>query len=194
MKPPAKGDPKVVTVHEYAPAASMRDHQLSIGAAQVSDVKGTPIHPPGMTAYGRVLDQDKWDYTFTLREGGRSLRAECTEQVGDVRFFALGAVMLDLRCSCFEGSARLATLAVVNGKGSAVLPGNMHYAVSETRQSKQGRSARSVLGYNFHAATGTGAIDITRQALAYMPKQLSEEQRLPLTCLYAALLLHRPVK
>lgn len=195
MKPPAKGDDaRVVQVSDYRPSASARDHELAIGAAKVDDVAGTPIYPPGLAAYGRVPDNDKWQYTFSAAEGGHRLRGECTEQVGEVRFFGVGDIMLDLRCSCFEGDKRAATLTVVSGKGEAVLPGNARFAVKETRESEQGRRSRAVLGYRLAGAAGEGGIDTTRQARAYYPAQLVEAQRLPLTCLYAALLLHRPIK
>jgi hypothetical protein len=197
MKPPDKGvEPQLVKVSDYSPSPSSRDHQLSIGAAKLGDVSGTPIVPPGLSAYGRIAEQDKWNYKFTLREGKHGLRAECTEQPGAVRFFAVGEIMLDLRCTCFEGDKRVATLALASGKGEAVLEGNAHYRLSESRQSKEGRKSRAVLGYRFDAVKGGGAggIDVSRRPLAYLPIGLLPEQRLPLTCLYAALLLHRPVK
>lgn len=197
MKPPEKGvDPHVVKVSEYSPSPSSRDHQLSIGAAKVGDVTGTPIVPPGMAAYGRIAEKDKWSYAFTLREGNKTMRGECTEQAGAVRFFAVGAIMLDLRCACFEGDKRLSTLTLVSGKGEAVLTGDARYQVLESRNSKEGGSSRAVLGYRFQArkGSGAGAIDVSRRPLAYFPNGLLAEQRLPLTCLYAALMLHRPVK
>lgn len=195
MKPPSQQvDPKVLEVRDYKPSQSTRAAQLGIGSAEVHGVSGTPIHPPGQTAYGRMPAQDKWSYTFQLREGAGQLRGECEETQGDVRFVVVGDVMLDVRCSCFEGATRVASLNVTSGKGEVVLPGNVHYAVSESREAAEGHRSRSVLGYRIEGAGGQGGIDVTRTARAYLPAQLAAPQRLPLLCAYAALLLHRPTK
>lgn len=195
MKPPAQGvDPKVVEVHDYRPPQNTRPDALRIGAAQVSDVSGTAIHPPGLTAYGRARDQDRWEYTFTLKDGPHQLRGECSENVGKVRWYGIGEVMLNLRCSCFEGATRVTSLSVKEGSGEAQLPGGERYTVTLSRDSKEGRYSRGVLGYLVRGASGEGGVDVTRDARAYYPHELPEEQRLPLTCAYAALLLHRPTK
>lgn len=195
MKPPSQDvDRAVLEVRDYKPSQNKRVAQLGIGKAEVRGVAGTPIHPPGLTAYGRMPAQDKWSYTFQLHEGNGQLRAECEETQGDVRYVVVGDIMLDVRCSCFEGETRVASLNVTSGLGEVVLPGNAHYAVKESRTSQQGHRSRSVLGYQLEGPGGQGGIDVTRAARAYLPARLEAAQRLPLLCVYAGLLLHRPTK
>jgi len=204
MKPPESAQ-RVSTapVNGHAPSHTSRDQALTIGAAKVRDVKGTPIYPAGLTAYGRMPDQTHWDYQYQVRDGSSVLRGECAEQVGEVRYYGLGETLLDVSCRCFLGQRPVADLNVTGGAGKATLFGSpantsaralpdQRFAVFGTRGAEGGKSSRDILGYRFQSGKNVGAIDVTKAARAYYGEGLSKDDQRVLTCLYAGLLLHRP--
>lgn len=193
LKRPQAVKPSALPIKGHTPTETHRDERLEIASFQVREVSGTPILPPGLAAYGRVQEQSHWQYRFELRGRGKLLRAECSEKVGDVRFYGFGQVLLDLECRCFDAGTRVAELKLADEKGSVSLPGS-RYAIRASRQSEQGKGARNVLGYRLSGGLGEGAVDTTKHARAYLPKSLPESDEAPLVCLYAALLLHRHEK
>jgi hypothetical protein len=193
LKRPPAVLPSALPVKGHRPTETHRDERLQIGSYQIGEVDGTPILPAGLSAYGRVQEQTRWDYHFEMRGHGKLLRGECTEKVGDVRFYGFGQVLLDLSCRCLDGGAQVAQLELAQEKGSVTLPGS-RYAIRASRQSEQGKGSRNVLGYRLSGGLGDGAVDTTKHARAYLPKQITETDKGPLTCVYAALLLHRHEK
>jgi hypothetical protein len=193
LKRPQAAQPSALPVKGHAPSDTQRDRRLQIGSYEVSAVSGTPMLPAGLSAYGRVQEQTEWDYRFEVRGHGKLLRAECTERVGSVRFYGFGQVLLDLSCRCVDGATQAAALKLVEEKGSVTLPGS-RYALRASRQSQQGKASRNVLGYRLSGGLGEGAVDTTKHARAYLPKDVPEADRGPLVCVYAALLLHRHEK
>lgn len=195
VKPPSAATPaQVLEVSEQRPGRAGAPSSIRLGNASVSDISGTLIQAPGTTPYGRAPDPDARKYRFKVLEGVRVLGAECSEQARDAPYFGLGKAAVDLYCTCSEGNAVRAALLVSEGRGEAVLPDHARYAVWETHEDVRGHRVSAILGYRFQNAKAEGAVDITAQPRAYLPSALPAEQRLPLTCLYAALLLHRPVK
>lgn len=165
---------------------------LQIGATEVRDVWRMSIAAPGTTPFARAVEPDRRDYHFKLQAGGHALHGECREQYRDAPYFGLGKRTVDLRCECSEAKTVRAALLVREGRGEAVLPDHAHYEVWEAHESAAGKRTSAILGYRFRSARGEGGIDTTQQARAYMPRDLSDTAQLPLTCLYAALLLHDP--
>lgn len=193
LKRPQAVQPSALPVKGHAPTDTHRDQRLQIGSYEVSEVSGTPMLPAGLSAYGRVQEQSEWDYRFEVRGHGKLLRGECTEKVGSVRFYGFGQVLLDLSCRCVDGATKAAELKLVEEKGSVTLPGS-RYAIRASRQSEQGKASRNVLGYRLSGGVGDGAVDTTKHARAYLPKDVPEADKGPLVCVYAALLLHRHEK
>jgi hypothetical protein len=192
MKPPETPLAlRTVPVHGHAPSHGSRDSKLSIGTAKISEVKGTPIYPPGMTAYGRMPEQTVWKYQYKVHDGPSALRAECVEQVGEVRYYGLGQTNLDVTCRCFRADQPVADVAITHGEGKATLLPAHRFAVFGTRAAQQGKRAGEILGYRFQSGKSVGAIDVTKAALAYYAENLSSDERHVLTCLYAGILLHR---
>lgn len=180
-----------VAVLGHSPRHDGRDRELSIGSAKVSDVKGTAIYPPGLTAYGRVPDQSQWDYQYQVRDGQRTLRGECSERAGEVRYYGLGETTLDVSCRCSVAERQVAEISIVRGAGNATISPAQRFAVFGTRGSQQGKEAREILGYRFQSGKSVGAVDVTKSSGAYYAENLSPEERDALTCLYAGILLHR---
>jgi hypothetical protein len=170
----------------------MRDSALSIGSAKVSDVSGTAIYPPGLTAYGRMPDQNAWDYQYKVRDGSSALRGECKEETGEVRYYGLGETTLDVRCSCFVGDKLTGAVEIKRGEGKATLLPAHRFAVFGTRGSKQGKRSREILGYRFQSGKSVAAVDVTKSSAAYFTDNLTSDEQQTLTCLYAGILLHRP--
>lgn len=192
MKPPATSLPlHTVAVQGHVPRHDGRDSELSIGGAKISEVKGTAIYPPGLTAYGRMPDQSRWDYQYQVHDGQRALRGECTEQAGEVRYYGLGETTLDVSCRCFVADQPVAELQIERGAGKATLLPAHRFAVYGTHGSKQGRQAREILGYRLQSGKSIGAVDVTKTSGAYYAENLSREEQDALTCLYAGILLHR---
>jgi hypothetical protein len=192
MKPPeSKLRVRSVAVHGHAPSRSGRDSKLRIGAAEVSDVTGTAIYPPGLTAYGRMPEQALWNYTYRVREGASALRGECVEEVGEVRYYGLGETTLDVSCRCFAGDKPAAEVSIKGVDGKATLLPAHRFAVFGTRGSKQGKRSREVLGYRFQSGSSIGGVDVTKASGAFYGDNLSSEEQHALTCLYAGILLHR---
>jgi len=178
-------------VQGHAPNRAARDRELSIGSARVSDVGGTTIYPPGLTAYGRMPEQTQWDYSYKIHAGQSSLRGECLERVGETRYYGLGETTLDVTCRCFAGDQPVAELSLARGEGKATLLPAHRFAVFGTHGSKQGKHSREILGYRFQSGRSVGAIDVTKASGAYFGENLAREERDALTCLYAGILLHR---
>ncbi len=193
LKRPQAALPSALPVKGHSPTQTHRDQRLSIGSYEVGEVSGTPVLPAGLSAYGRVQEQSEWNYQFRVKGHGKVLRGECTEKVGDVRFYGFGQTLLDLGCRCYEGTEQTAELKLVGEKGSVTLAGS-RYALAASRESEQGKFSRDVLGYRLSGGLGEGGVDTTKRARAYLPKQVAEADKAPLTCVYAALLLHRPKK
>jgi hypothetical protein len=193
LKRPQAVLPSAWPVKGHAANDTHRDERLQIGSFVVDEVDGTPILPAGLSAYGRVQEQSEWKYQFSVHGGGKLLRGECLERVGDVRFFGFGEKLLDLECRCRDGSAQVAELKLAHEQGSVTLAGS-HYALRASRQSEQGKSSRYVLGYRLSGGLGEGAVDTTAHPRAYVPKGVSPTDKPPLACVYAALLLHRHEK
>jgi hypothetical protein len=192
MKPPESKAPlKKLAVQGHSPSRAARDRELSIGSARVSDVAGTVIYPPGLTAYGRMPEQTLWDYHYNVRDGQSALRGECIERVGETRYYGLGETTLDLTCRCFAGQKPVSELSLAQGEGRAILLPAHRFAVFGTRGSQQGRRAREILGYRFKSGRSVGAIDVTKASGAYFGDNLTREEQDALTCLYAGILLHR---
>ena len=193
MKPPTSHSPfKQVKVEGHTPSLSYRDSELRIGPYRVGDIEGTPILPAGMTAYGRLPDQTEWKYQYVIRDTKKQLRGECKEEVGEVKYFGLGETTLDVHCRCLSGATVKADVYVQRGKGKGWLAPGHKFAVFGTRGSTQGKRSRAILGYRFESGKATGAVDVTKRATVFSSTSLSPEDELPLTCLYAGLLLHRP--
>jgi hypothetical protein len=193
MQPPTAHSPfKQVEVEGHTPSLSYRDNELRIGRYQVADVEGTPILPAGMTAYGRLPDQTEWKYQYVIRDGARQLRGECKEEIGEVRYFGLGETTLDVHCRCLTGATVKGDVYVQRGKGKAWLAPGHRFAVFGTHGSAEGKRSRAILGYRFQSGVATGAVDVTKRARVFSSASLPPEQELPLACLYAGLLLHRP--
>jgi len=195
MKPPTPIDHKSLTrvrVEGHSPSLSHRDDELRLGRFTVDDVEGTPIFPPGRTAYGRMPQQDQWKYTYQVSDGKKKLRGECEETVGEVRYYGLGDTTLDVHCRCLSGESVQAELRVNRGKGKALIAPGHRFAVFGTRGSAQGSRSRAILGYKLQSGTTLAAVDVTKQAATYTAAALPPEQELPLACVYAGLLLHRP--
>jgi hypothetical protein len=192
MKPPKTPLPmRTVAVHGHAPSNTGRDSELSIGTAKVSEVAGTAIYPPGLTAYGRMPDQTAWNYQYKVRDGQSALRGECVEQVGEVRYYGLGETTLDVSCHCFAGDQAAGEVSIKRGEGKATLLPAHRFAVFGTRGAKQGGRSREILGYRFQSGKSVGAIDVTKLSGAYYADNLSSDEQHALTCLYAGILLHR---
>lgn len=192
MKPPTSEKPLArVNVEGHSPSLSHRDEELRLGRFTVDDVEGTPIYPPGLTAYGRMPEQDLWKYTYQVSDGKQTLRGECQETVGEVRYYGLGDTTLDVHCRCLAGERLQAELRVNRGKGKALITPGHRFAVFGTRGSAQGRRSRAILGYKLQSGTSVAAVDVTKQAATYAAA-LPPEQELPMACMYAGLLLHRP--
>jgi hypothetical protein len=194
LKRPRAVQPSALPIKGHTANATQRDQHLQIGSYQLADLAGTPILPSGMRSYGRMQEQNEWKYSFSLKGQGKLLQAECVEKVGDVRFFGLGQVTLDLDCRCAQAGAQVAQLTLAHQKGSVELAQSQRFTLEASRESQQGKSSSDVLGYQLSGAQGDGAVDVTKQPHAYLPKDLAEANRAPLVCMYAALLLHRPRK
>jgi hypothetical protein len=195
MKTPSTEPPaRVLPVTETRAGRTDPVTSMRIGNAHVRAITGTPIYAPGTTPYGRAPDPDTRKYRFELVEGAVALQAECSEQARDAPYFGLGKSTIDLYCTCQQGARVRAALQVSEGRGEAALPNNTRLAVWEAHEDERGRRGRPILGYRFRNQQQEAAIDITTRPRAYLPGQLEESQRLPLTCLFAALLLHRPIK
>lgn len=193
MKPPSTHSPlRQQEVKGHTPSLSYRDSELRIGRFKVDEVEGTPILPAGMTAYGRLPDQTEWKYQYVIRDGKGQLRGECKEEVGEVRYFGLGETTLDVHCRCLAGTTVKADVYVQRGQGKGWLAPGQRFAVFGTRGSAQGKRSRAILGYRFQSGKATGAVDVTKRASVYYSAGLPPGDELPLTCLYAGLLLHRP--
>jgi hypothetical protein len=193
LKRPQAVQPSALPVKGHVPTETHRDETLQIGSYQVAGVDGTPILPAGLSAYGRVQDQGEWTYRFELRGHDKLLRGECNEKVGSVRFYGFGQVLVDVKCRCADGGAQVATLELADEKGSVTLPGS-RYAIRASRLSEQGKGSRAVLGYKLSGGAGEGAVDTTKHARAYLPKNIPAGDEGPLVCVYAGLLLHRHEK
>ena len=167
---------------------------ITIGTAVVRAISGTPIFAPGTTPYGRAPDPQTRKYGFELVHGAHKLRAACEEQAHEAPYFGLGKASVGLYCTCQEGETVQAALLLSEGRGQASLPEQARYTVWEGHEDERGGRAHAILGYRFRGAKGEAAIDITESPRAYLPEQLDETQRAPLTCLFAALLLHQPLK
>jgi hypothetical protein len=192
MKPPdTKLKLRSVAVQGHDPNHARRDSELQIGSASVVDVGGTAIYPPGLTAYGRMPEQTRWDYHFKVQDGAGGQRGECVEQVGEVRYYGLGETTLDVNCRCFVGQNQTAELNITRGEGKATLLPAHRFAVYGTRGSKQGKHSREILGYRFQSGKSLGAVDVTKASGAYYADNLSRDEQDALTCLYAGILLHR---
>jgi hypothetical protein len=193
MKPPISDKPLArVKVEGHSPSLSHRDEELRLGRFTVDDVEGTPIFPPGLTAYGRMPEQDLWKYTYQVSDGKKKLRGECQETVGEVRYYGLGDTTLDVHCRCLSGDKVQAELRVNRGKGKALIAPGHRFAVFGTRGSAEGRRSRAILGYKLQSGSTLAAVDVTKRAATYTTAALPPEQELPLACVYAGLLLHRP--
>lgn len=189
--PQTKLNLRRVAVEGHDPNHASRDSELRIGSANVVDVGGTAIYPPGLTAYGRMPEQTHWDYHYTVRDGASALRGQCVEQVGETRYYGLGETMLDVHCRCLAGETPVAELDIQRGQGKATLLPAHRFAVFGTRGSQQGKSSREVLGYRFQSGKSIAAVDVTRASGAYYADNLSSDEQKALTCLYAGILLHR---
>lgn len=189
MQPPKAGVTSAAVPIVEKDAAQ---RSLQIGTSEVRDVWRMSIAAPGTTPYGRAVEPSQRDYHFKLHAGERALSGNCREEYRDAPYFGLGKRSVDLRCECSEAKAVRAALLVREGRGEAVLPDHAHYEVWEAHESEAGKRTNAILGYRFRSAKGEGGIDTTQQARAYMPRDLADSGQLPLTCLYAALLLHDP--
>jgi hypothetical protein len=131
-------------------------------------------------------------YRFDLHGKGRSLRGECTQAA---QKSLAGSVMPNTRlsCTCREASAARMSLELANGRGSAQLAG-ASYKLSALHESEGGRRVASTLGYAFRGAAGTGVVDVSETGRAWLPANLSEDERLGMICGYASLLLERPLR
>ncbi|HEX6243867.1 MAG TPA: hypothetical protein VFZ61_23290, partial [Polyangiales bacterium] len=140
----------------------------------------------------------EWKYQYLVKGGGKQLRGECKENVGEVRYFGLGETTLDVHCRCYqsakpvEGEKPTADVYVQRGQGKAWISPNQRFAVFGTRGSAQGKRSRVILGYRLQSGVTLGAVDVTKKAVVYTSASLAKQDELPLTCLYAGLLLHRP--
>lgn len=192
MKPPeTKLNLRRVAVEGHDPNHGSRDSELRIGGANVVDVAGTAIYPPGLTAYGRMPEQTRWDYHYTVHDGASALRGQCVEQVGETRYYGLGETTLDVNCRCLAGESAVAELDLKHGQGKATLYTVHRFAVFGTHGSAQGKSAREILGYRFQSGKSIAAVDVTKASGAYYADNLSSDEQKALTCLYAGILLHR---
>jgi hypothetical protein len=180
-----------VAVQGHIPNHASRDSELSIGTAKVSEVTGTAIYPPGLTAYGRMPDQREWNYQYKVRDGQSALRGECLERVGETRYYGLGETTLDVSCRCFAATTQVAEVNLRGGEGKATLAPAHRFAVFGTRGAKQGGSSREILGYRFQSGQSVAAIDVTKASGAYYADNLSQDEQHAFTCLFAGVLLHR---
>lgn len=193
MKPPVSDKPLArVAVQGHTPSVSRRDEELRFGRYRVDNVEGTAIYPPGLTAYGRMPDQDSWKYTYQVSDGHKKLRGECNETVGEVRYYGLGETTLDVHCRCLSGENVQAEIRVTRGQGKALIVPGQRFAVFGTRGSAQGKRSRAILGYKLQSGATLAAVDVSKQAATYTQAGLPAEQELPLACLFGGLLLHRP--
>lgn len=191
-RPESSGSLQSVPVRGHSPSLTARDRELRIGEAKVDHVEGTRIYPAGLTAYGRLPEQKEWDYQFEIHGATETLRGECHEVVGKTRYYGLGETTLDVACRCLLGNELRAEIRIEDGRGKASIAPDHRFAVFGTRASAQGKRAHSILGYRFQSGKSVAAVDVTKRARGYIGVSLPPEQRLPMQCLFAGLLLHRP--
>jgi len=196
MHPPTGAERlSVWNVEGHRPGPSSRDDRLRIGPFHVENVKGTPVYPAGLTAYGRALEKDEWSYEFDVQEGTRTLHGNCTERVDEQRYYGLGPTTLSLRCECRDTQGIAARLTVKGPGGSLEIAGESAIiGIKPSFSDADGEKSRTILGYLLSGPNGAAGVDITRHAKAYVLPLLPNASEAPLACAYAALLLHRPYK
>jgi len=169
----------------------LKERELALGGAVASDIERDWNRPLGRGLVHFEQAPEETTLAFSFKHPQGTLAGHCTEHLKS-NLMGLKNPKVSLACTCKDGDRSLGEVALEQSQGSAELAGGGAYRVYGIYTASNGRKRDEVLGYWFLSQAGEGAVELKGEGRAWLPPNVSPEQRPALLCLYAAMLLYRP--
>jgi len=169
----------------------LKERELRLGGAVVRQIERSWSRPTGRGLVNFEKPPEETSLKFAFQHENQALTGECLEHL-TTNMMGLKDPKVSLRCACKEGETVRAQLQLEQNRGSAELTGLGSYTVTPIHTDQRCKARHELLGYSFQSPHGEGAIDRGGEGRAWLPSDVSPEEKPLLLCLYSGLLLYKP--
>ena len=184
-------------------SGALANESFRMGSYRVAEVKRnwTNTNTRSSPAFGFTDSRTRGGYTYELFAGDVQLLGECAteerehaQDLGDGAAFS--KLVAKLGCSCKRGEREITLVleASTTEPYAGTIKGGDHAPrVTALSQRENGRMPnRDPLGYRVDSDQPLGAVGVVKPGRVWLSKQLGDDQRTELACLFAGLLLYEP--
>lgn len=179
----------------------MADESFQLGAFAVTEVDRDWTSTSDVEMFGFTQGRTTGGFSFHTSGEGASHVGVCTTEVNDNSQDLGGGVTFSnerqsVGCFCRAGDevAFLAVRAATTSKYQGeVTIGPTRYKITGVYERESGPDSGDPTGYRVDSDTGPiGAADVIKPGRVWISRTLPADQRSPLVCLFAGLLLYQP--
>ncbi len=198
----AKNTEQINITDRSAFKGALADEDFKMGPYEVAEVDRDWSHGSSISALGFSKGSTKGGYAFQLKTKAGVLRGECATEAKDTGFSLGGGVSFSnqvakLGCTCSgdDGSSSV----VISAQTAENYAGELKtrassYAIEAIYEREGGLSGSDPTGYRVDGDGPAGAVEVIGDGRIWLHRDLDEEERTDMACLFAGLLLYMPPK
>jgi hypothetical protein len=206
MVPPpdvAQGSQVLDATDRSSMTGSLVNESFKLGSFAVSDVDRDWNKKSSFSVPGYSNATTTTGYSYKLKGAGGAWDGSCASSANDKGVHVMGGSMdwgkTKITCQCKQGgsSASLVLNASSpdsdkNAAGNLTI-GEAKYSVSPVNTTDKSNLGSGAAGFRYDSQDGSiGAVEVLRPGRVWLNARLPEEQKLPVACVSAGLMLYQP--
>jgi hypothetical protein len=206
MLPPedvAQGSQVLEVTDRSALSGSLVNESFKLGSLAVTDVDRDWNKKSGFSVPGYSNATTTTGYSYKVKDHAGAWEGSCASSANDKGVHVLGASVdwgtTKLTCECRQGGTSaivvLDSSAPDSNKHSAgtLTVGDDKYRVSPVNTTDKANLGTGAAGFRYDGDEGAlGAVEVLRPGRVWLNPRLPDEQRLPVACVSAGLMLYQP--
>jgi hypothetical protein len=199
----AQGSQVLEVSERSSMTGSLVNESFKLGAFAVTDVDRDWNKKSSFSVVGYSNATTKTGYSYKLKGAGDAWTGSCASSANDSGVHVMGGSVdwgkTSITCECKQGGTSASV--VLNSSspesnknaGGELSVGDAKYKVSAVNETDKSNLGSGAAGFRYDGDDGAvGAVEVLRPGRVWLNTRLPEQQRLPVACVSAGLMLYQP--
>jgi hypothetical protein len=201
----AQGSQTLEVAERSSMSGSLVDESFKLGAFAVTDVDRNWNKKNGFAVAGYSNDTTTTGYSYKLKGGSDAWEGSCASSANKKGVKILGGEAAwgssSITCECKQGASTVSVVLKADSpdasstkkmSGELSTSSEKKYKVSVVSETDKSNLSDSPAGFRYDSVDGAvGAVEILRPGRVWLGERLSEDERPPVACLSAGLMLYQ---
>lgn len=201
----AQGSQTLEVADRSSMSGALVDESFKLGTFAITDVDRDWNKKSGFSVPGYAMDTTTTGYSFKLKGGKDAWEGSCASSANKKGIAVLGGEAAwgstSITCECKQGGASASVVLKADSpdasstkkmSGELSTGAEKKYRVSVVTETDKSNFSESPAGFRYDSPEGAvGAVEILKPGRVWLGERLSAEERPPVACLSAGLMLYQ---